>query len=114
MEGMIMCLIVKKRKLPFKDGKRICYKILYKHDKRNIVRTVFQNFRYNIGWNKARGKLNKGNKISGGAIHVFTSKQEAKKCVWAEDTIVKVICYEKDLIATGGDLDACFKKLLYI
>jgi len=120
-----MCLIVStKAKDKFlkrhkNKSKVIVWKVLNRPIQHNQPWTTL--FRYvqikKAGWFKAVGKLSK-ECVEEGVIHVYTTRQEARKNIYTKDGVTpplsKLLRCEallKDLIAVGEDNDACFSKI---
>lgn len=67
---------------------------------------------YKAGWNKAntRRKLCKVNKRITRGIHVYLTRNRAKRC-WINSITVPVRCYLKDFVGVDGHGEAVFTKV---
>ena len=110
-----MCLNVVLRNpksLRFKNGRITLYKIV-KNNNPYYLTTPYKRCKLVTGYNYARGIISSGGVIGSGAIHVFTNKKNAlyNALTYRNQVVIPVICYKKDFIAKGNNVDACFTRI---
>jgi len=97
-----------------KTGKVVRWKVVSKYPV--TLRSMYQFlYKWKPGWNRSNRKrafcetyeVNRG-------IHVFTTRKEARTVLMADTRIVKVICYNKDLVAVGWDRDEVYTKVFLL
>ena len=99
-----------------KTGKVVRWKVVlryfYASGKPVLYSLYHYNYKYKPGWNKS----DRPNKTCTGfvcnkGIHVFTSEAYAKSYLGIGQLLLKVICYNKDLVAVGKYHDEVYTKV---
>ena len=123
-----MCLYIDKTKTnkakKNKTGKVVRWKVVtrsYFGVVIDFLHSVMKVFTWKIGWNQSDRKNNylsadeSDIRIINHGIHVFTTRKIARSWCGHDgvrgDRIVKIICYNKDLVAVGNQHDEVYMKV---
>ena len=81
------------------------------HLRRKIMKSIFQNSTYNVGWHRASNKPSKSDKITKGAIHAYTDMVAVRRNALFGDVVIPCTANVEDIIAYGTDGDVCMTRI---